>query len=128
MIINILNTEKIHPHLAGIILQLKNIRNNSIARSFMRILSFEDMKNFGEQEQGVLADYCLESLNAPETPLALAIKVYAMEILYRLTIIYPELGNKVTASIRSVMEEGSPGIVARGRAILRKITDITSGS
>jgi len=118
--------EIIQPHLHKIVRTLPYMKNESVIRSFMRILSFCDMQAFSEGEHGLLADYCLSGLNSPD--MAIAIKAYAMEILYRLTVLYPQLGNEVAASIRSVMEEGSPGITSKGKTVLRKITGITSGS
>ncbi len=113
----------IHQHLPGIIRQLNEINNDSVSRSFIRILSCEDMRNFGEEEQALLTDYCLDRLNARETPVA--IKSYAMEILYKLTLIYPEPGNEVAESIRINMEGGTPRIISKGRNVLRKIIGIT---
>jgi hypothetical protein len=54
---------------------------------------------------------------------AIAVKAYAMEILYNLSLIYPELTNELTVSITSLMEDGSAGITARGRMILRKLAE-----
>ncbi len=118
--------EIIRPHLPGVIRQLRNIGNNSVVRSFMRILSQEDMNNFSDEEHGFLTDYCLGCLNNRSTPVA--IKAYAMEILYRLTVIYPGLGNEAAASIRANMEAGQPGVVSKGRDVLRRIMEITGDS
>ena len=54
---------------------------------------------------------------------AIAIKAYTMEILYKLTLIYPELANELFTSITLLMEDGSAGITARGRTILRKLAE-----
>jgi hypothetical protein len=48
-----------------------------------------------------------------------------MEILYKLAVIYPELANELAATINMLQEEGSAGIVARGRIILKRIAEIT---
>lgn len=118
--------ELIQSHLQKIIRTLPDLENESVIRSFMKILSFCDMKTFMEEDHGLLADYCLSGLISPFTPIA--IKAYAMEILYRLTVLYPQLGNEVAAAISSVMEEGSPGIKSKGKTVLRRITGITSNS
>jgi hypothetical protein len=47
-----------------------------------------------------------------------------MEILYNLSIIYPELANELAASIRILMEDGSAGITARGNMIIKKLAEI----
>jgi hypothetical protein len=39
-------------------------------------------------------------------------------------LIYPELANELSTSIRIIMEDGSAGITARGRMVLKKLTEI----
>jgi 8-oxo-dGTP diphosphatase len=114
--------EIIYPHLPQIVEALPRIENESVERSFLRILSLSDVKKLPEKHHGLLADYCFSELNSAVS--AIAIKAYCMEILYRLSVIYPQLGNELAVSIRALMEEGSAGIVARGNLILRKITEI----
>jgi 8-oxo-dGTP diphosphatase len=116
--------EIIYPHLSRIADALPRFENDSVIRSFLRILSLSDMARVPEKQQGLLADYCFAELNSADSPIA--IKAYSMEILYRLSVIYPHLANELAASIRVLMEEGSAGIIARGNAVLKKITGITS--
>jgi len=111
------------PHIRMLADSLKKINNESVERSFLRIISMSDIKLLTEKQHGFLADYCFSALGSAGS--AIAIKAYAMEILFRLSVIYPQLGNELAVSIRTVMEEGSAGIVARGNAILRKITSIS---
>ena len=117
------NPEIINPHLATIVEILPETLNESVERSFLRILSFTDMGLLSEKHHGLLADYCFSELNSPSS--AIAIKAYTMEILFRLSMLYPQLANELAVSVRAIMEEGSAGIVARGNAILRKITGIS---
>jgi len=56
---------------------------------------------------------------------AIAIKAYSMEVLYKLALIYQELINELSASINMLQGEGSAGIIARGRIILKKLAEIT---
>jgi hypothetical protein len=44
--------------------------------------------------------------------------------LYNLTVIYPELGNELSSTVRILMEDASAGIIARGTSILKKISAI----
>ena len=48
-----------------------------------------------------------------------------MEILYKLSLIYPELANELSASISMLQGEGSAGIIARGKMILKKLAEIS---
>lgn len=114
--------ELIYPYLAEIIEALPRIGYESVQRSFLRILSFSDLGNLTGRDHGLLADHCFAALNSGLS--AIAIKAYTMEILYKLSLIYPELTNELASSIRVLMEDGSAGIVAKGNAVLKRITGI----
>jgi 8-oxo-dGTP diphosphatase len=114
--------ELINPHIGMLAESLSRIDNASVERSFLRIISLSDIRLFTKKQHGLLADHCFTALNSVDT--AIAIKAYSMEVLYKLSVLYPELGNELAASIRAVMEEGSAGMVARGNMILKKISEI----
>jgi 8-oxo-dGTP diphosphatase len=114
--------ELIYPYLAEIIEALPRFSNESVQRSFLRILSLSDLGNLTARHHGLLADYSFAALNSGVS--AIAIKAYTMEILYKLSLIYPELANELASSIRILMEDGSAGIVAKGNAVLKRITGI----
>ena len=44
-----------------------------------------------------------------------------MDVLYRFYEIYPDLKNELVSTIKIVMTDGTAGIKARGKAILKKI-------
>jgi 8-oxo-dGTP diphosphatase len=117
--------ELIYPYLPEIIETLPRLDNVSVIRSFARILSLSDPAVLSEKHHGLLADYCFAALSSPGT--AIAVKAYTMEILYRLSLIYPQLTNELASSVRIVMEDGSAGIISKGRAILKLITGIPQG-
>ena len=114
--------EMIYPYLSQIVDSLAGIDNESVLRSFLRILSLTDIGKISARQQGILADFSFNQLNTGFS--AIAVKAYSMEILYRLTLIYPDLANELLTSIRLLMEDGSAGITSRGRAILRKLADM----
>ncbi len=118
-----LNPDMIYPHLNRIIDALGNLDNESVARSFLRILSFTDMDKIKRKHQGILADHCFSQLNSGFS--AVAIKAYSMEILYKLALRYPELRNELIACINMLKAEGSAGIIARGRQILKKLAGLS---
>lgn len=113
--------ELIYPYLAQIVETLNKIDNESTLRSFLRIISLCDFDKINSRQHGILADYCFKVINSGYA--AIAVKAYSMEILFRLTLIYPELANELSSSIRILMEDGSAGITSRGRAILKKLAD-----
>ncbi len=109
--------------LPGIIDSLDSVDNESTLRSFLRIISLSDLSLVDEKRHGYLADRCFDDLRSGFS--AIAIKAYSMEILYKLAVIYPELINELSSTIRMIEAEGSAGIVARGTTILRKLANIT---
>ena len=114
--------EMLQPYLAEIIEALPKFNNESVQRSFLRILSLSGLDKLSGRHHGLLAEYSFTALNSGFS--AIAIKGYTMEILYKLSLIYPELANELASSIRILMEDGSAGIIAKGKAILKRITEI----
>jgi 8-oxo-dGTP diphosphatase len=115
--------EIIYPILPQIVETLDKIDDESTLRSFLKIISVSDLDGITGSQQGRLADFCFNVLNSGFS--AIAVKAYSMEVLYRLSLIYPELANELSTSILILMEEGSAGITARGRMILRKMAEIS---
>jgi 8-oxo-dGTP diphosphatase len=116
------NPELIYPHLAAIVEALDRIDNESTQRSFLRIISFSDMRRISNKHHGILANHCFNALRSGFS--AIAIKAYSMEILYNLAVIYPELVNEISTTINLLQEEGSAGIVAKGRMVLKRLAEI----
>jgi 8-oxo-dGTP diphosphatase len=114
--------EIIYPYLSRIVEILNKLDNESALRSFLRIISFSDLTKISDQQHGVLADFCFNELKSGFS--AIAIKAYSMEILYRLSLIYPELANELSATVRILMEDGSAGIISRGQMVLKKLAEI----
>jgi len=114
--------EIIYPYLSQIVETLSKFDNESALRSFLRIVSLSDLEKINRRQHGMLADFCFNVLKSGFS--AIAVKAYSMEILYRLSLIYPELANELSASIRILLEDGSAGITSRGRMILKKLAEI----
>jgi len=114
--------ELIYPYMPQIIENIGNIDNESTLRSFLRILSLSDLGKINIRQHGLLTDFCFRILNSGFS--AIAVRAYSMEILYNLSLIYPELANELAASIRVLLEDGSAGIKARGNLVLRKLAEI----
>jgi 8-oxo-dGTP diphosphatase len=114
--------ELIYPYLPQIVENIGNIDNESTLRSFLRIISLSDPGKIDINQHGLLTNFCFGILNSGFS--AIAVKAYSMEILYKLSLIYPELANELATSILVLLEDGSAGITARGRLILRKLAEI----
>lgn len=108
-----------HADLQLMIGSLESIDNESVQRSFLRMISMSDLNSVDRKQQGILADHCFKMLNSGFS--AIAIKAYSMEIIYKLAIIYPELANELSSTISMLQGEGSAGILARGHIILKKL-------
>ena len=111
--------EGFYSYLPDIIETIGKIDNESVLRSLLRIISLSNFDKLGESYHGMLADFCFGKLNSRLS--AVAIKMYSMEIVYRLSLLYPELANELATSIRAIMEDGSAGITSRGRKTLSKL-------
>lgn len=103
---------------------LDKLDNESVQRSFLRIISLSDINKVSARQHGILADHCFEMLKSGFS--AIAVKAYSMEIIYRLAMIYPELANELSATISMLQAEGSAGILARGHIILKKLAGISA--
>jgi 8-oxo-dGTP diphosphatase len=114
----------IYPYLPEIVETLKNLNNESAQRSLLRIISLSEMNKLSKKHHGLLTDHCFEALKSNFS--SVAIKAYSMEILYKFSKIYPGLVHELSATINMLQGEGSAGIIARGRMILRKLAEITS--
>ncbi len=113
-----------YPGLIGSDLQvmigsLETLENESVQRSFLRMISMSDLNSINQKQQGILADHCFKMLKSGFS--AIAVKAYSMEIIYKLAIIYPELANELSSTINMLQGEGSAGILARGHIILKKL-------
>jgi 8-oxo-dGTP diphosphatase len=114
----------IYPYLPEIVETLKNLNNESAERSLLRIISLSDINELNKKHHGLLTDHCFAALRSNLS--AIAVKAYSMEILFKLSKIYPGLVHELSATINMLQGEGSAGIIARGRMILRKLAEITS--
>lgn len=75
-----------------------------------------------EDLQAVLLDAAFEQLNSAQT--AIAIKVHALAVLYRLCVLWPDLRNELEAAIRIQMTHGSTGFNSRSRKILKDLAKL----
>ncbi|MBN2863959.1 MAG: (deoxy)nucleoside triphosphate pyrophosphohydrolase [Bacteroidales bacterium] len=116
--------ESLYPYMPSLIESLQKTDNESVERSFLRIVSLSDMGRISREYHGVLAEHCFGRLRSGFS--AIAIKAYSMEIIYKLAVIYPELANELSASVSMLQGEGSSGILARAKIILVKLAGITS--
>ena len=106
----------IQPHLNILIELLNKPVHDAIKRNALRILQFATIP---EKLQGITLEYCFQLLNNPKE--AIAIRVYAMTVLYNLTLQEPDLAHELYDSIEMHMHGALPGYKSRGGKILKAL-------
>jgi len=108
--------ELLKPFIPDIIAQLPGFSHDGLKRHSLRMLT---RYNIGENESGHLISYCFDILSKPLE--SIAVKVHAMEILYRMSCQEPDLKNELAETIEWRMEEESAGFRNRGMKILKHL-------
>ena len=104
------------PYLPDITTQLKNEKNSSKKRHFLKLISMNDIN---EKDYGFLVDHCLNELSSDEPP---AVRVHAMQILFNISEKEKELKPEILAAIEHEMEyHATAGILSRGRKLANKL-------
>ena len=110
--------ELVRPYLKEIILRLPNLKNGGLKRGMAKIL-IERSFDHDEETLGILVSTCFDWLmNPDEKP---AIKVYAMEILFKSSQFYPEIKSELIFSIEDQLPKSGTAVKSRGKQILTKL-------
>jgi hypothetical protein len=97
--------------------QLEKFGHDGLRRHTLRMVSRTDF--LSTSNLGLLTKVCFDWLTAAKTPVA--IKVYCMDILYRLSEAEPDLGRELADTIEWRMDEESPGFRSHGQKILIRL-------
>ncbi len=106
------------PLYGTIISNLQNIENESIKGTLTALFTEIPLPE-NEELLGILTNFCFEAMNTVTEKAAM--KVYPMQVLYRITKIYPELKNELALILRNQIEFEKPGYQAAAVRILKKI-------
>lgn len=109
--------ELIKPYISGMIKKLVHQRSEGVTRNFLKILS-EIPLELSERDKSTLLNLSFNYLSSNS---AVAIKVYAMQILYNLSYDLPEIKQELYHVIDNQMMEATPGFKSRGLKILKKL-------
>jgi hypothetical protein len=106
----------LEPWLESIAEALPRFEHDGLKRLSLRMLTRSPLpqKYFGE-----LMNICFAWLISPKE--SVAVKVYAMEVFYRLSEFEPELKKELADSIEWRITEGTPGFKNRGVKTLKKL-------
>jgi 8-oxo-dGTP diphosphatase len=115
-----LDTSVTIPYLPVIIDSLPGLNNQSVQRSFLRVVSKNKADSIPESHHGKVVDYCFAQLR--QGSVAVAPKVYSMEILASMCAIYPEMKGEVASTISIVVNDSSAGVKAQARKLIMKLT------
>lgn len=88
----------------------------AVLRNILRLLQFIDVP---KKYLGRLTTSCFDLLIKSDSPIA--VKAFAMTVLKNVTMKEPELKRELRIVIEEMMKEGSSGIRARGRMVLKDL-------
>ena len=111
----------LEPRLPEITAVLPSVNTESVRRCLLNILSHLTIP---EAQCGPLFDLCYKWLEGPGT--AIAVRAYAMTILYNISNREPELKPELIALFESQKDMSSAGVLARSRILLEKLYRETS--
>ncbi|HEY9004984.1 hypothetical protein [Ohtaekwangia sp.] len=109
--------ELIRPHLKRVIDYLRKPGiHDAVKRNTMRLLQFCDIP---KRYHGALIDLCFQYLQDHKEPVA--VKAFAMTVLYRLTQTIPELKKELQIVLEDQLPYASPAFTVRARKILKEL-------
>lgn len=109
--------EIIQPYIGILVAQLKTTDvHNAVIRNSLRVL--EDLV-IPEEFHGEIMDACFAFLQKRDS--AIAIKAFALTVLFNLSKIYPEIKNELRFIIEENMDYETAAYKSRGKKILAKL-------
>ncbi len=106
------------PYLGQIIANLENDINDAVKRNTVRLLQNQSIP---EEYEALVANKCFDYLTGKEP---IAVKAFSMTVLANLTQRYPDFRHELETIIKDLMQEGSAGIKARGKAVLAQLAKL----
>jgi 8-oxo-dGTP diphosphatase len=116
-----INPAAMSPWLAMMIDALPGVPNESVQRSFMRVIMRSRLSDIPLSHHARLIDYCMAIMREADTPVAP--KAYGMEILADFCGLYPDMVNEVTGLVQLAITDASGGMKAAGRKVIARLRD-----
>ncbi|MEM9023139.1 MAG: hypothetical protein AAGB22_05330 [Bacteroidota bacterium] len=107
------------PYLEPMVRLLPEASHNALKRNFMKILARSPLERLPESAQTALLECSFGWVQDPREPIAA--RVFAMEVAYRLTELYPDLKQELMVILHEGQHQGSAGFCARSKRILKKL-------
>lgn len=114
-----INREVLSSFLPEMIDTLPGLLNESVQRSFMRVIMKSDINRIPQSHHAKLIEYCLGIMRTENTPVAP--KAYGMEILSSFCALYPDIINEVTVAVQMAISDASGGMKAAGRKVIQRL-------
>ncbi|MCU0459281.1 MAG: (deoxy)nucleoside triphosphate pyrophosphohydrolase, partial [Bacteroidales bacterium] len=107
------NPKVMAPYLGLMIEALPSVPNESVQRSFMRVIMKSDLSDIPQSHHARLIDYCMDIMREQSAPVAP--RAYGMEILASFCTLYPEMVNEVAGAVQLAINDAAGGMKAAGR-------------
>jgi hypothetical protein len=108
--------ELIADHLDAIIHSLGSLRVEGVKRSFLKIFAGQRV-GLNEDHLGILTELTFNWLANPRE--AIAIRYYAMDILLKVSKLFPEIKAELTVLLNSLMEDESSALIVKSRKVMK---------
>ena len=106
----------LYKHLEAMTEQLSLDVHDAVKRNVLRTFQFIKIP---ENMQGKIANACFDFLNDQQQPVAF--RAFSMTVLFNIGLEQPELLPEIKLVIQENMLNGTSGIMARGRKIMKAI-------
>jgi len=111
--------ELMRPYLKEIVEMLPIFKHDGQKREMMKVLLLFPTTDL---EMGKLVDICFRILDNPNE--SLAVRVHAMQIIYNISEIEPDIKPELKSTILFHIPNSSKGFAGRGNKLLYKMKDI----
>ncbi|MCJ7820900.1 MAG: (deoxy)nucleoside triphosphate pyrophosphohydrolase [Bacteroidales bacterium] len=114
-----IDIEMLKPFLPSLIVALPDVANESVQRSFMRVITKSDLSLIPVSHHARLVEYCMGIMRTEQA--AVAPKAYGMEILASFCEIYPDMVNEVAVVVQLAINDEHGGMKAAGRKVIARL-------
>lgn len=108
--------ELIHPFLGELIQTVQLTKKDGLKRHFLKMISLQPLP---EDLSGSFVDFCFRIVLSSEE--AIAVRVHAMQTLYNVCQMIPDLKNELIFSIESIQTDASAGIISKSKKLLKQL-------
>ena len=112
------NPPLVSPLIDKMIINLPLLKKDGVKREFLRIIQEYPLPE-NEEKLGILLNTCFDWLAEPAEPIA--VKIHSMTILFKIQKVIPDIKEELITTIEVAMQEGSAGIINRGRKTIKAI-------